>query len=106
MPLMDQLLAVGFVLCIALAAAWAIRRRQGAHLRWPASRKPAQREVAVLERLPLTGQHTLHLVRVGKSTLLVGTHPMGIAFEATPPASFQDLLIQASRDQAGRGGEV
>ncbi|QOY87589.1 flagellar biosynthetic protein FliO [Paludibaculum fermentans] len=101
---MDQLLAVGFVLCIALAAVWAIRRRQGSHFTWPASRKTGQREVAVLERLPLTGQHTLHLVRVGNSTLLVGTHPMGIAFEATSPASFQDLLLQASRDRIGQGG--
>ncbi|MGJ5820743.1 flagellar biosynthetic protein FliO [Paludibaculum fermentans] len=104
MPLADQLLAVGFVLCIALAAAWAIRRKQGRPFRWPASRKDDQRQLTVLERLPLTGQHTLHLVRVGSNTILVGTHPMGVAFEGAVAANFQDVLVRATREQLAQGG--
>lgn len=104
MPLMDQMLAVGFVLCISLAAAWAIRRKQGWQFRWPGARTNDQRVLAVVERLPLTGQHTLHLVRVGHSTLLVGTHPTGLAFEAVPGASFQEMLARASDRHAGQGG--
>lgn len=101
---MDQMLAVGFVLCISLAAAWAIRRKQGWQSRWPGDRKNDQRVLTVVERLPLTGQHTLHLVRVGRSTLLVGTHPTGLAFDAAAGASFQELLARASVQQTGQGG--
>ncbi|MBN9661698.1 MAG: flagellar biosynthetic protein FliO [Acidobacteria bacterium] len=101
---MDQLLAVGFVLCISLAAAWAIRRKQGWQFRWPPARKSDPRRLCALERLPLTGQHTLHLVQIGNRIVLVGTHPTGLAFEETAGTSFRDVLTLASRDQECQGG--
>jgi flagellar biogenesis protein FliO len=44
---------------------------------WP--RNSSGRRLESLERLSLTPQHTLHLVRVGERTLLVSASPAGCA---------------------------
>jgi flagellar biogenesis protein FliO len=55
------------------------------------------RRVEVLERVPLTPQHALHLVRVSDKVLLIGTAPSGCTLLHEPalkdqaPSFGQDL---------------
>ena len=47
---------------------------------WPFARPhgaPAEPVLQILERLPLTPTHTLHLVRVRNHTVLIATHTAG-----------------------------
>ena len=73
MDLVRQTAAVGAVLAL-LAATLAWLRRRGLAL--PA-RKTAGRRLECLERLSLGPQHTLHLVRVGGTELLLASTPAG-----------------------------
>jgi len=77
MELARQLLAVLFVLGLLVAALWALRRRGVVRLPGGASRGMRQRNVVLIERVPLTAQHAVHLVRVGDKALLIGTAPSG-----------------------------
>lgn len=43
------------------------------------------RTLESLERLPLTPQHSLHLIRMGEREFLVGTHPQGCVLLANLP---------------------
>ena len=44
----------------------------------------------VVERLPLTAQHSLYLVEIEGGTLLVATSPAGCAILDRPPQSVRD----------------
>lgn len=95
MELLDQILAVLFVLLLVGAAVWALNRKRGLPMFPLRRRTTAASTLAVLERLPLTPQHALHLVRVGDRVVLVGTSPAGVVFEphdAPFQATFQRLL--------------
>jgi flagellar biogenesis protein FliO len=75
MEVLRQVLAVVVVLG-ALALALVALRRNG-RAGWSGiGRKPAGR-LAVVERLTLGPQHTLHLVRFGGRVLLVAAHAGG-----------------------------
>ena len=71
----EQLLAVLAVLGGLVGVLWLLRRRGIAQVRLPGKRGGAARQLEVLERLPLTPTHSLHLVRAGKTVLLVGVSP-------------------------------
>ena len=69
-----QFAGVLIVLAILGAALWLARNRGFAQ--WKPSRKPGrERTVIVLERVPLTPQHTLHLLAVGERRLLLSSSP-------------------------------
>ena len=81
-----QFLAIAFVLALLGAARWALRngalrRRAGPReaLKIAALRGGLQKEktFAVLERIALTPQHTLHVIRAGAEEWIVATHPRG-----------------------------
>jgi flagellar biogenesis protein FliO len=64
---------------------WISRRKGaifGAH-----RAKPGLRTLELLERVPLSANHSVHLLRVGNRTLLVGTHSSGLTLlcELQPP---------------------
>lgn len=75
----EQMLAVALVAAL-LAGTLAWLRRGGfagtvgsrLHLRRP-------RKLEMLDRLSLTPQHSLHLVRLGNRTILLGRSPSGLA---------------------------
>lgn len=71
----QQLLAVGAVLALLGAALWWLRRRGYA----AASVAGGGRRIERLERLALSPQHTLHLVRVGRAVVLLACSPAGCA---------------------------
>ena len=75
MDMMQQIAAVAGVLVLLVAALWWLRRRGFAGV--SLARRPARRRLECLERLPLSPQHTLHLVRLGDAALLVASSPAG-----------------------------
>src|SRR5207248_559284 len=62
-----EILPVAAVLALLGGALWFLRRKGIV--------RGGGRQLAILERLTLTPQHTLCLVRVGEETLLIGTAP-------------------------------
>jgi flagellar biogenesis protein FliO len=105
MELLQQITAVAFVLLLAGAVAWTLRKGKGglptiSWFRTGASR--SSRELQLVERLPLTAQHCLHLVRVGQSTYLVATHPAGTALVSpAEPVTFSATFARAVTEPAG-----
>ena len=75
MEMIDQVLAIVFVLGLATGGAWWLRRR--GVLPAPLPRRTAGKRLENLERLPLGPQQTLHLVRLGERALLVAATPTG-----------------------------
>ncbi|MBZ5622782.1 MAG: flagellar biosynthetic protein FliO [Acidobacteriia bacterium] len=83
MELFQQLAAVGAVLVLLAASLWWLRRRGFAGVL--PMKRPAGRRLECLERLSLGPQHTLHLVRVGDTALLLASTPAGCALVQTLP---------------------
>jgi flagellar biosynthetic protein FliO len=73
----QQLLAVIAVLGLLCGSLWLLKRKGWVRtgLRRPA--RSGQPRLEVLDRLALTPQHSLHLVRLADRTLLVGLSPQG-----------------------------
>ena len=72
MEMVRPLLSVGLVMGLLVLAVWLLRRKTGG---FGVSGK--NRSLASAERLALTPQHALHLVRCNGRELLVATHPQG-----------------------------
>jgi flagellar biogenesis protein FliO len=64
MEMIDQVVAIVFVLGLMAGAAWWLRRSGVLHAALP--RRTGGRRLESLERLPLGPQQTLHLVRLGE----------------------------------------
>jgi flagellar biogenesis protein FliO len=63
------------------AAVWTLRRRAGG------LRAGVSKSLTAVERVALTPQHTLHLIRISRRELLVATHPQGctVLMDQPPP---------------------
>jgi len=81
MELMQQMTAAGVLLLLG-ATLWWLRSRGLAQLASLPARKTARR-LESMERLALTPQHTLHLVRLGGRALLISSSPSGCALVET-----------------------
>lgn len=81
------LVSIALVVGLAVALRW-----WAARVRLPAlgrRRRAGTHRLEALDRLALTAQHTLHLVRVGDRALLIGVHPAGCSLlESLPAAPF------------------
>ncbi len=78
----EQTLAISFVFLLLGGAVWALGRRGGGLRLPPWVRKGGvQEHMICLARMPLTAQHTLHLVKVDGRTILVATYPGGVTME-------------------------
>jgi flagellar biosynthetic protein FliO len=95
MEAIGQLAAVAGVLGLLGGTLWWLRRRGIAGVR--AVRRPAGRQLQCLERLPLGPQHTLHLVRLGDTALLVASSPGGCALVGSFPAAELESRREAAR---------
>lgn len=78
----QQYAGVALVLCLLGTALWWLRRRGYA----AAAGGRRGRRLETLERLPLGPQHTLHLVRIGRTVAVVSCSPGGCALLQTLPA--------------------
>src|SRR5260370_9406717 len=88
MEFSEQLGAVVMVLGILGAALWILKRKGWvrANLRRP--QRAGEPRLEVIDRLALTPQHSVHLIRVADHTLLVGISPGGCnLLESTPTTS-------------------
>jgi flagellar biogenesis protein FliO len=85
MEIFRQVLAMGLVFGLLGAAVWAMRRKGFApRYALPAAKRRAAR-VMVVDRVGLSPQHGLHLVRIGDRALLIAAHPAGCTvLEALP----------------------
>lgn len=94
----EQVLAIAMVFLL-LAGVVLLARRQGG---WPAIGRQSGTTgpVELIQRLPLTPQHILHVVQAGAATVLVLTHPAGATVHQTD-ASFAEAVLKACR----AGGE-
>jgi len=72
----QQITAVFLVLALLAAALWFLRSRGLAQYRGLARRKSA-RHLESIARLPLTPQHSVHLIRVSDHTILLAVSPSG-----------------------------
>ena len=77
MDWIEPLLAVFAVLLLLIGVLFWMRRMGWVQGGGPVAFRPANRRMAVLERLPLSPQHALHLVRIGEQVFLVGVSPQG-----------------------------
>jgi flagellar biogenesis protein FliO len=84
MELVPQLLAVAGVLTLFGATLWWLRRRGFAAVLQ--SKRGSTRRMECLERLPLSPQHTLHMVRMGRTVLVVSSSPAGCSLVQSVPA--------------------
>jgi flagellar biosynthetic protein FliO len=76
----QQYFGVGLVLCLLGATLWWLHRRGYASA---SGRKP--RRLESLERLPIGPQHSLHLVRIGRTVAVVSCSPGGCSLLHTLP---------------------
>jgi flagellar biosynthetic protein FliO len=84
MEAIQQIGAVVLVLLLLCGTLWALRRRGFAGV--AALTRSSTRRLECLERLPLGPQHTLHLVRMGETELLVASSPSGcVLLESVTP---------------------
>ncbi len=81
METIRQFAAAALVIGLALAAAWWLRHRgpAGGLGSLTLRAKSRARRLESLERLALAPHHSLHLVRLGSSALLIGASPSGCA---------------------------
>ncbi|MBI4873292.1 MAG: flagellar biosynthetic protein FliO [Acidobacteria bacterium] len=73
---MEQFLAVLAVLGLLGGCLWLLRKKGLANFH-AGVRPHGERRLQVLERLPLSASHSLHLVRFAGRVLLVGISPGG-----------------------------
>jgi len=77
MELLRQLAAVGLVFGLLAAALWVLRGKGAVRWRRRAGAPKKARRLEALERLALSPQHALHLVRAADQVLLIATHSGG-----------------------------
>jgi flagellar biogenesis protein FliO len=87
----QQALGVLFVLMLLGGTLWWLRSRGLAQfgLKLPGG-SGKQRSMKVVERLPLTAQHSLYLVEIEGGTLLVATSPTSCAILDRPPQGVRE----------------
>jgi len=81
MDLGQQYAGVAVVLCLLGATLWWLRRR--GYAAGATGRKG--RRLQSIERLPLGPQHTLHLIRIGRTVAVMSCSPGGCALLQTVP---------------------
>ncbi len=99
--MMTPALAVFLVLALLFGLLWLARRKGLAalSLRLPGMglTRPAHaaRQMRVVERMPLSGQHSLHLVSCVGHLLVISVSPTGCSTLAEFPETFAEALSAA-----------
>lgn len=77
MDFVQQLAMVLLVLALLAGLLWMLRNRGMASFRLGGRASGSAKRLQVIERLPLTASHSLHLVRMADRVLLIGVAPSG-----------------------------
>lgn len=80
-----QLLAAALVVALAWTTLWWLRRRGLARPGSGARRQDKTRRLELVDRVALTPQHSVHLLRMGNRMVLVGRGPSGLTRLASGP---------------------
>lgn len=101
MEFAEQVASVLAVFGLLALAVYALGRKAGRP--WLGFRSHGRKtdSMFVAERLVLTPQHSLHLVRIGDRSLLIATHPQGVAFDPTGGsflAEFRNAVVTNRED--------
>jgi len=103
MQLTEQIGMVLLVFGLLGALLWISKRRGFAVFSAATRRGGNGRRMEVLERVPLTPQHALHLVRVADRTVLIATAPSSctlldapVTLEPSPASSISRDLLRSS----------
>lgn len=76
--MLEKTAAVFLVLGLLIVTLIVLRRKGLASLNVTLpKRSPGERRLQVIERIPLTAHHSLHLVRIENRFILVGVSPSG-----------------------------
>ncbi|MGD0298462.1 MAG: flagellar biosynthetic protein FliO [Bryobacteraceae bacterium] len=98
MELTEQIAMILVVFALLGGLLFILKRRGMASLPLVGRRSGGQRRMEVLERVPLTPQHAIHLVRVSGKVVLIGTAPSSCTIldsalpEASPASLPQNIL--------------
>lgn len=95
----QQVLAVFLVLGLLGAALWLLRSRGLARFAGPVRRK-STRHLEAIARLPLTPQHSVHLVRVSDHAVLIALSPTGCTVVESMPWN-QAAELEIAQPRAG-----
>lgn len=101
MQLTEQIGMVLLVFALLGGLLWFAKRRGLASFPMGPRRSGSGRRLEVLERVPLTPQHALHLVRVSDRTVLIATAPSSCTLldaPVTPEKALSDSTSSLSRD--------
>ena len=77
MEAFQQLWAVVVVLGVLCGGLWLLKRKGWARTALRRGAEDGLPRLEIVDRLPLTPQHSLHLVRLADRTLLIGLSPNG-----------------------------
>jgi flagellar biogenesis protein FliO len=97
MQLTEQIGMVLLVFALLGALLWFTKRRGLASFPLGGRRAGNGRRLEVLERVPLTAQHALHLVRVADRTVLIATAPSSCTL-LDAPVTLESSSASLSRD--------
>ena len=76
MDLGRELIGIAAVLVMLFGLLWILRRK--GWVTGIAASSSTERQIRLLERVSLTPAHSLHLVRAGNRTILLGAHASGV----------------------------
>jgi flagellar biogenesis protein FliO len=88
----QSILSVFLVLALLAGALFVLRRQGLANFNTPSLRGSSTRRLQVLERLPLSPQHSLQLVRIDQREILVALSPSGCSITGLREAGFASEL--------------
>lgn len=96
MEVFQQFLVVLTVLGLLFGALWAMKRKGWARTGLRRKRDADTPRLEVIDRLPLTQHHSLHLVRLADRTLLIGLSPNGCNLLESAQIAMPSALRQES----------
>ena len=95
METIQQVMSILFVLALLGAALWWLRRKGAAQISWGRHRNKPLRSLQLIERLSLTPQHSLHLVRMADRAMVIGVSPTGCSL--LDSSDWKDLGVAMSQ---------
>jgi flagellar biosynthetic protein FliO len=99
--MVQQSMAVFLVLGLLFGALWLLRRKSLRGFGLLSKQTGGVRQLRVIERLSLTPQHSVHLVQVADTLLVVGVSPAGCNSLASLPALAAVHSVQANSNACG-----
>jgi flagellar biosynthetic protein FliO len=99
--MVQQLMAVVLVLGLLFGALWLLRRKSLSGFALLPKQAGGVRQLRVIERVSLSPQHSVHLVQVADTLLVVGVSPAGCNSLASLPPSTVARSIQVNRNVSG-----